>query len=62
MSTRVDGSVQIFFGAISVRSVSGSRELFFAGTYFHNGIGPLPWTALGIGLLMLLLLYFIERH
>ena len=42
-----DGSVQIFFGAISVRSVAGGRELFFAGTYSLNGIGPLPWTALG---------------
>ena len=47
MSTRVDGSVQIFFGAIAVRSVAAGRELFFAGTYTHNGIGPLPWTALG---------------
>jgi len=42
-----DGSVQLFFGGICVTPVAGGRQLFFAGTFYHNGIGPFPWSAIG---------------
>jgi len=42
-----DGSVQIFLGGVSVTPVAGGRQLFFAGTFYHNGIGPFPWSAIG---------------
>lgn len=41
-----DGVVQTYTGALSVRGDT-EQDLFMAGTFFHDGVGPYPWSARG---------------
>ena len=41
-----DGVVQTYTGALSVRGDT-EQDLSMAGTFFHDGVGPYPWTARG---------------
>jgi hypothetical protein len=41
-----DGLVQTYTGAVSVRGDT-DLVLFMAGVFFHDGVGPYPWSASG---------------
>jgi hypothetical protein len=41
-----DGVVQTYTGAVSVRGDT-DLVLFMAGVFFHDGVGPYPWSANG---------------
>ncbi len=42
-----DGTAQIYFGAVALRRAIPNNDVLMAGTYYHNGAGPVPWIATG---------------
>jgi hypothetical protein len=41
-----DGTVQTHFGAAALNPGTDTA-IFLAGVFYHNGLGPFPWTATG---------------